>query len=462
MFGWGKADGVASVLLGQAQQEREARKRRIGEAWQRYEGQHPKPLKPSLTDPDGRDNTTVNLARKTVDIAAFYLFGKPIAFEVGKEEMVEGVQSRADEQDAWLESCWKANRQATFLLEFATSAGVSGDGFIRIYPPKEGEKHPRLVSLDAAMVEVDWDPEDYNRVRRYLVEFNSVDTMARTVEARRHRIERDGTGWRITEEVSKADSVTWLVMGEERWPYAFAPIFHCKNRSAPHCYYGTSDIECDVLHLNGAISFVLSNINRILRVHGHPQLYIAGTGAPENVDKAIDSVLYIPSPEGKVGTVPMVTELSAHFGQLKELKEAYHELTSVPEIASGKMENVGQLSGIALQILYGPLMQLISVKRMFYGEMLVELCEALLVLGGYTEELPVTIHWPSLLPHDSKTERDVAAMDQEMGIVSKGTIAAQFGYDFAAERAKIAREQAAEQDAKAALFDRGGDTGEAY
>lgn len=449
MFQWLRGgDKVSDLLVVEVDNERRNRKKRIDTGWRRYNGDHPKPLKPSDTDPKADDNTSINLARRAVDIGAFYLFGKGLEFEVGDD-------GADDEADAWLDECWKANLKASFLLEFAISGGVAGDGFIRVHLPKPGQPYPRLTSLDASTVDVEWDPTDYREARRILIQFNTVDWEAKRAEVHRHRIERNAQGrWEIIEEVSQGDKTGWLVISTEVWPYDFCPVFHCKNRPMPHAYYGASDIEDDVLGLNEAVNFVLSNINRILRVHGHPQVYIAGQSLKDKLNRAIDAVLLLPNPEAKVGTVPSVTELGPHFDQLKKLLEAFHELTSVPEIASGKVENIGQLSGLALKILYAPLVQLVEVKRIFYGEMLVALCRALLVIGGFEAEAPVEIQWPEILPDDPKADAEAALAKQEAG-VSKDTTIAELGYDAAKEAEKRAAEAQAGADTLARAFNAG-------
>lgn len=445
MLGFGKqVEIVGSTIVQSVEAERRARARRIVDAWKRYEGNHPKPLLPTGTDPKGADNTTVNLARKTVDIAAFYLFGNPIAFEVGNQE---------SERDDWLKACWEANRQGSLLLEFGTSAGVTGDGFLRLYPARKerGETFPRIVSLDAANVEMETDPLDIADIVRFVVTFTGVvDGKAR---AYRHLIARSGNQWEIIEQESRGDSTSWITTNTERWPYAFAPIFHCKNLPNPHVLYGRSDIEADVLRLNDAISFVVSNINRILRVHGHPQLALTGTTA-EKLDRAIDNIICLPAPESKILATPYVEDLTAHFDQLKSLREAYHELTSVPEIATGKLDSVGQLSGLALQILYAPLVQLVTVKRTFYGEMLMALCKALLELGGQATAEWITIQWPQILPTDRKAEADTALSLHEIG-VSRDTLLTELGYDPDDEAEKRKTEQEADLEAQRTAFDRG-------
>ncbi len=454
-------DSVGPLLVSQKMHERDDRRRRINEAWDRYWGKHPDPLTKTATDPKGDDNTIVNLARKTVDIGAFYLFGKGIDIELGDEEQRTGESGGEPPAEDWLEKAIDASGGVALLLEWATSGSVAGDAYLRLYPanPLEGEVYPRIVMLDGANVDVQTDPVDYNKPTRFLIEFVTVDTETAKATNHRHRIEREGNGWLIVEEESGTQGNTWVEVSREAWPYPFAPIVHAKNLSAPHSYYGRSDIEGDVLGINDAISFVVSNINRILRVHGHPQLYIAGQGSGSEIDRAIDNVLYFPNPEAKVGATPYIDDLKSHFEQLQKLRDAYHELTQIPEITTGKTENLGQLSGLALQILYGPLVQLINVKRIFYGEALRRAAFALLTLGAQDTSLPIKIKWPQILPVNRQEEAQTAVTLKEAG-VSEETVLTELGYDAKTEMEKTASEAKEKADAMAAQFDAGGVPGQ--
>jgi len=368
------------------------------------------------------------------------------------------------------------------LLDAAIAGGVTGDVFFRVYPPQEpgGEigrsgaspergisrnsfrdssGYPRLVSLDAQTVRAEWDPADYKRVSAFVIEFTGYDEVRRKPVYYNHSIRSDGQGWRITESHKVDGDAVPTVDMEEIWPYPFCPIFHAKNRPLPHSFYGTSDIEADLLSINDAVNMVLSNINRILRLHAHPHTYGTGITAQPvgGLDRAVGAMPMYPNPEAKINSVEMVSDLSSSFGQLEKLRDAYHELSSIPEIASGKLESVGQLSGLALQILYGPLVALTNVKRMLWGQLLPKLCAALLLMGGKGEISPadVTVNWFTILPADKNQEATTAQSLQDAG-VSKSTTIAEMGYDPEQEATK--REAEAASAAKIAIdtFNAGG------
>ncbi|MBC8140823.1 MAG: phage portal protein [Armatimonadetes bacterium] len=406
---------------------------RIRRAWLRYEGEWEKPLAPTDLDKNGDDNTTVNLARRTVDISAFYLFGKELGFEVDGES--------ESEAGTWLEDCWESQEDGKMptLLEFATGAGIAGDGFMRLQEPDKafGEQYPRIVSLDGQTVTVIWDPMDYKRVREVIIKAGGVDKTENEAVYERHRIMRENGKWVILQEESRGDRAGYAEVSREIWKYDFCPVFHTKNRPLPHSYYGVSDVEDDVLQLNDSINFVISNINRILRAHGHPQQYLTGQEVG-TFDRAVGGLAVFPNPEARLHSVEMLSDLGSSFEQYKCLQEAYHELTSVPEIASGKLESVGALSGVALQILYAPLVALTTVKRMLFGQMLGQVNRALLEMGGKKVK-SVRVQWPDILPKDREAEARTGGLLTDAG-VSRDTVLTELGYDAVAEAEKRKKE----------------------
>jgi hypothetical protein len=128
-------------------------------------------------------------------------------------------------------------------------------------------------------------------------------------------------------------------------------------------------------------------------------------------------------------------------------------LSRIPEVSTGKLDNVGALSGVALEILYQPLLEKTLAKRVTYGDMLVELNRRLLAIGGFGDENYTELRWQDLLPKDKVAETNAALVLKQLG-VSGDTLVQQFGYDPDLEREKRAKESDLGQ-ALLQAFDRG-------
>jgi len=123
-------------------------------------------------------------------------------------------------------------------------------------------------------------------------------------------------------------------------------------------------------------------------------------------------------------------------------------------VTAGRLDNIGNLSGLALKILYGPLVRKTEVKRRLYGSMIESLTGALLEFGGYGPGYHVDIRWPEIIPSDPVTEAAAADALQRAG-VSQSTVLSEMGYDPEAEAEKRASEQTNLGAALLTAFDRG-------
>jgi hypothetical protein len=437
---WNKSENAVERQIAEAlSMEEIARLRQFKAAWERYYGRFPKPLKVKSGQAD--DNIIVNLARVIVDKGISFLFGQDIDFELD--------ETRQTLEEQWLQECWNANKKMTFLQKLALNGGVCGHVFVKIVA---GSPYPRLILLDPATVLPIWDPHDIERVLRYRIQYPATDPQTGKPITIRQWIELDGAVWRITDQVSRADSTQWVTTAENTWPYPWPPIVDCQNLPNPNEYWGLPDLGEDLLQLNEGINFVLSNLARIIRFHAHPKTWGRGFTA-QQLSIAVDETIVLPSPDAELRNLEMLNDLSSSIAFYERLREALHEVARVPEVATGRMENVGQLSGVALSILYQPLIEKTETKRRTYGDLLVELNRRMLALGGFGEDNITVLHWPELLPGDVLQERQAALLDHQLG-VSARTLLQQLGYDPELEQQKRQEEDAALGDRLLTAFDR--------
>jgi hypothetical protein len=438
---WGRSGNIVEQQVTEALSLEElARARQFQTAWERYYGRFPKPLK--VRSGQLNDNVIVNLARVIVDKGVSFLFGQDVTFEID-----ETTTTPAEE---WLASCWQANRQMTFLQKLALNGGVCGHVFVKIVA---GSPYPRLVLLDPATVTPTWEPDDIEKVLRYRIQYPAVDPKTGKPIVIRQLIELDGAVWQITDQVSRADSTQWVTTAETTWPYPWPPIIDCQNLPNANEYWGLPDLTEDILQLNDGINFVLSNLTRIIRIHAHPKTWGRGFTA-QQLSIAVDETIVLPSPDAELRNLEMLNDLSSSIALYERLREALHEISRIPEVATGKLDRTGQLSGVALAILYQPLLEKTESKRRTYGDMLVELNRRLLALGGHGEDNRTVLHWPEMLPTDTMQEAQTALLHQQLG-VSADTLLQRLGYDPDMERDKRESDSAALGDTLLAAFDRG-------
>ena len=86
-------------------------------------------------------------------------------------------------------------------------------------------------------------------------------------------------------------------------------------------------------------------------------------------------------------------EAATAGGSQTSAAQALHEATGIPELATGKLDNTGRLSGLALQILYALMIQKTESKRRTYGHAITETMRRALDLSGFGDQTIVDIVW---------------------------------------------------------------------
>ncbi len=439
----------------QDQRARELRERnqRIQRAWKAYLGDLPPTLKVEPGKPD--DNVLLGV-RHLVDKGVSSLFGQSLKFELTTDGERDPNTDSPEEQ--YLAAVWRVNRQGTLLHKLGLNGSMTGHVFLKIKrAPLPGDM-PRLIVLDPATLDVRHDPDDLERVVRYTIEYPGTDPETGKVWLYRQRHERAGNGWVIVDERADPDTLRWVLLNEEVWPFPFPAVVDCQNLPLPNQYWGLSDLEPDLLALNRSLCFLLSNLQKIVRYHAHPKTWTNGRAS--TIDISVDGIIGLPAADMQLHNLEMQSDLSSSITLYERLREAYYELARIPEVALGKMDNVGQLSGRAMQILYGPLIERTQTKQLTHGEMLAELNRRLLVLKGMAEvgqDVEIVTRWPELLPNDAKEEAETLQIHDQLG-VSTRTILTKLGYDPDLEDEQKQAEQQRMDEQMGRLLDSGAGT----
>jgi len=241
------------------------------------------------------------------------------------------------------------------------------------------------------------------------------------------------TFWTITEYVRIGDTrqAQFAQLGEPVvWPHAWSPIQGIPNLPNPNEAWGSPDLTPDLIDLNSMLNFVESNIARIIRFHAHPKTWAKGFNVSQLTTSA-DGIIGIPTKEGEIGTLEMHSDLASSMRFAEMLRGDGDERSRTPAVALGRQESLpkGNLSGVALELLFQPLMEKTDTKRRLWQNVLRQLCSYLLELGGFGNGIDVTVNWPQVLPKDPSADAQTAVIKQSLG-VSKRTLVTEMGYDY--------------------------------
>jgi hypothetical protein len=442
---------MSSLTFGEQQiydalvQEEQERLERYKLALAAYKGELPDPLKVKQGQPN--DNVKVSKCRTIVDAGVSFLFGEDVVFNLD-------ANKERTPAEQWLDNCWTANLKMVLLGKAGTNGGMFGHVFIKIVLDYEATApYPRLINLDPANVIVRWDDDDIEQVRRYIIQWKGIDADSGKAVSKRQVISRQDNGsWLVVDYVRPEGQQggRWTEIDTVVWPYRWPPIIDGQNIPVPNEFWGEPDIPVDIINLNKSRNFNLSNWARIAKLQAHQRLWGKGFRA-DQVKMGPEDIFIIEAEQGMLSSIDP-TDSQAGLSDLdRRIDEGIHEASRTPAIATGKIEGVGPLSGLALKILYGPLEQKTQTKRRTYGAMLVELNRRLLELGGYGPRNIVSIAWPGIVPIDDEAESRSLAQDANLGIVSKSTLAARRGYDWEDEQERMAEETGAEDADKSAV-----------
>jgi hypothetical protein len=449
---------LAQAPIPQADQER---KQEMAEAWKSYKGRLQDPLKVGKDQPN--DNVKSNRCAPIVDKGVSFLFGQVLKIEATdevpeKDEIPDLSDPTAPTKDKkpspqqeYIDGMWgDDDDKMTRLSKKAMNGGVCGQVFVKLIPAQGGMKYPRIVNLDPRNVRIVTDPEDCDLHLAYIIEYPAAnDWQKRQIIA---RVDPNGSletwgnddlddTWTITNYVRKGQTGVWMQVGTpEEWPYPFAPIFTCQNLPNPNEAWGIPDLTYDLIQLNKALNFVQSNTSRIIKFHGHPKTWAKGIKAGQ-MSIAVDDVIVLESLDATLQNLEMKSDLASSLNFIAVLRDNMDEQSRVPSVALGRLESLprGNISGVALQLLFQPLIEKTVLKQRLYGRLIREVSRAALVLAGLIEvsqyeDYKISLHFQNLLPVDDLMAAQVAQKLLTIG-VSESTVLAGLGYD-AVEEAK--------------------------
>lgn len=407
------------------------RQRAIQDAWKAYRGQLPDPLKVTPGHPN--DNVRVNRCAPIVDKGVEFLFGETVNLTHDNPAIQE-----------YLDGCWGDDDQRmTLLVELATSGALAGHAFVKLQPADEarGVLYPTVVLQDSQNMTVTTDPDDCSVAVRYTIEYDSLLLNGQTTRTRQctSRVDLDGnpvTGATLTNTdhweivTFQQQGGNWIPQGEPVvWPYTFAPILDCKNLPNPHSYWGQPDITPDIINMNQALNFTESNTSRMLKLFAHPWPVAKNTNM-QQVHIEPGRIINLPGKDADLQLLQTSGDVAGAMAFAASLRADMDEQSGVPGVALGRHTDLpkGTISGVALQMLYGPLMKKTQKKRRLYGQLLRAICSAFLELGGFPADSSVEIQWPSMLPSDDTAAVQTSLLKQQIG-VSDHTLLTELGYD---------------------------------
>lgn len=428
-----------------------ARKDMMDRAWKYYYGQHDPSLEIGAGGVDY--NIVINMSAQAIDkTVSFFVPEAPKIIIMGGVDRVGAklIKTRTPQQ-ILLDTFWETNNLDNFILDIALSGFVTGHTFLRIILPDTIDGIPGLGMIDPRNIITFWDVTKTDRRLFYRLVW-SMDTVGNA-----QRIQDIVPVWLLEHQfgqpVVENLDLGWVIFEYERgnenrlnlinfdvWDFPFPPIVDWKNSQAPYIYYGQSDLKHAAL--NDSLNFVASNTNKIIYYHAGPQTVITGATLPEKMTSGPDKIFEIADKEAQVYNLEMESDLNASMNMMDILRASFFAQSRVVDLATVK-DKLARVTNFGVRMIYSDMLDMIENKRLFYGKGLSDVSHnALVIMGEDTNNInDISVKFVDPLPIDKLENIQALQIEQDVGLLSRQTVAKEAGRDVELELANLEEEQ---------------------
>jgi hypothetical protein len=432
--------------------------------WAMYLGHHY-----SYRRQTGESQIALNYYRAFTDFVINFTFGKGVQFRSPKE-------TEAIVPDL-LERVWEVdNNKATVLWEIGQQGTVSGDCFIKVayeeeYKDPAGRIHPgrvRVLPLNSSFCFPEFHPHDRERLIRFKLKYRFWGTSL------------EGTRQVFTYTEILTDDIIEEYINDELIdsrpnPLGTIPVVHIPNVRISGSPWGLSDCN-DIISINRTYNETATDVADIVNYHAAPVTVIIGAKASQ-LEKGANKVWGGLPKEARVENLEGGAQgLKGAMEFMALLKRSMHEMIGVPESALGQAMPVSNTSGVALSIMFQPLMNRYHQKIVQYAYGLERINELILlnlavkepemftwnpnfntpIKPGQVQQLdpndPITyrsvVQFPQPLPLDKLIALNEVQTMLSLGLESKEGALRSLGEEFPAEKIQEIRQELMD-DAKA-------------
>lgn len=445
-------------------EEQRLRLERYQENWNMYLGNH----WGQEVNEEGDPLVTVNYCAPFVEKAASFLMSpqgnkkdgvrflppEPPASEREANEEAEPVKTFNELSILpFVERVWENNNKQGTLMEMGMMGGITGDVFVKV-GWKDAEAPTPILMLDGSEVIPDQEDEWGNKLTNAeqgkgqivlsVLDPNLVFPLFdehdrdRMIECQIIYFVTDPNDPEgdpvIYRETYTRDTIT-IQLGENdpvETPNLLReiPVVHIPNYKIAGRKYGKSDIH-DIINLQIQLNEKVTDISDIITYHAAPITIVQG-GKVQGLEKGARKVWSGLAKDAKVFNLEVQSDLKASREHVLGLKQSMHELTGVPESSLGKDLAISNTSGVALSIMYQPLLDKRNMKMTTYGPGLQKINRLIIKFGEVMKLITIpeetvdkyktVVDWGDPLPKDELIALQVSAQEIALGLKSRHTV----------------------------------------
>lgn len=413
--------------------------------WKFYSGDH-------FENPweDGERKTVNNYCKLVCEksINFFLAQGWKVKSPEGNEQVAELINE-----------AWSANDRMSLSYRITQFGGVNGDCFVLVTVQtldREGQELPkdkwtvRLVAFDPRYCFPFFSAGNPNQMDSIMIQFPTTS------------LDDPSTNILYTVYITPQTMQIWhndVKIDEQDNPFKRVNVVHFKNSELANSSFGVSDID-DIIPINEEYNIVANSIRRTIKYHGEPTTLIFGARASDMERGAKKVWSNLPGKDARVENLKLDGDLAAAQEYLQHLEDQILKVGEIPKIAlvSKEQTAVSNTSGIAIQMLYQPLVEKCNRKRICFTQSVREVNRLILIaerelIGTDIDELAddvdlidlTEVEYTSPLPRDMTAEINNGVILLENGVWSKAEFARRLGGSEDLER--LALELTADQQA---------------
>lgn len=390
--------------------------------WNFYTGYHWEEV---LSDED-KPETTTNWCGRFVNkyVATEFNSGFLFKFDPKVEETVT----------PFLNNVWDDNNGSDLMAKVGQTKSVTGDAYVQVFfeSPDEiddpfgmyPEGRIRLFNVPSSLVfpkYKDGYDDSFDALESVTIMYPT--DMGNTVLGKKQKIIRF---------VYTKETITKYEDGEEDFvipnKYGVIPIVPFRNLPLAGTFFGQSDLK-DLIALNTEYNLKNSDVSQILDYNSAPSTIVQGA-KPHNIEKGANKIWCVPE-KAKVYNLELKGDLVASNTYIDRVKDSLYNIGSMPKLAIGGESAPSNLSGLALEIAFMPLTDLISQKRVQTAKSVVHLDKIILKMG-LTEgliKIPSgiklfdfynhSIWWGDILPRDERVQLEMVQSELKAGLTTR-------------------------------------------
>lgn len=391
------------------------------EFWNFYNGYHWENVAE-----DDRQEFTTNWCARFVNkyVATEFNSGFIFKFDASVEEKVV----------PFLNNVWDDNNGSDLMTKVGQEKSITGDAYVHVFFESPDEindpfgMYPkgriRLFSIPASLVFPKY-KDGYND------SFDALESI--TIM---YPINTEGILGNVHENIVRFvytnETITKYVDGEMEFSienkYGIIPIVPFKNLALSGSNFGQSDLR-DLIDLNLEYNLKTSDISQILEYCAAPTTIVQGA-KPNNLTKGANKTWLVPK-DAKVYNLELKGDLVASNSYIERIVNSIYNIGSMPKLAIGGDTAPSNLSGIALQISFMPLTDLINQKRVQSAKSIIQINKIALRIGVVENLISIpqnvdvfkfynhSIWWGDILPKDMVTELEMIQSELKAGLTTR-------------------------------------------